>query len=93
MALQVDYINNENQTIADCYWRIGKYDGIHGGIPDFDCKIYCYETKEDADLGHDELYVYDFKFFYELNLLENLYSQIYRELKYNHPLFEGAIDI
>ena len=93
MALQQDYINGLNQTIPDCYWKLGVDDGFIGGKNGFECKLYCYETKTQADLNQDELFIYDFRLDLDLGVLENIMEQAYEELKENHPLFEDAIDI
>lgn len=93
MALQADYRVNENQVMPNCYWKIGKEDGVRGGVWDIECKIYCYETKADADQNQNELFIYDFLFFYDHGNLDNLFTQIYNELKQNHPLFEDAVDV
>ena len=92
MALQKDYINELNQTIPDCYWRVGFDDGITGGKEKLVCKIYCYENQEQADLNQNELYVHEIEFVYDINRAENIIMQIYQEIK-EHEFFEGAIDV
>jgi len=91
MALQKDYINVLNQTIPNCYWKVGSEDGILGGKEKLDCKIYCYENKEQADLNQNELYIHEIEFRYDFNKAENIMMQIYEEIK-GHVFFEDAID-
>jgi len=91
MALLMDYINEENQTIPNCYWRIGLDDGFSGGKEKLECRIYCYENKEQADLNQNELHVHEIQVFYDWNAVENVLAQIYKEIK-EYEFFENAID-
>jgi len=92
MALRADYLNEQNETIPNCYWKLGVEDGITGGKHGMKCKLYCYETKEDGDLNQNELYVYPFHFDFEIGKVENIFIQIYEHLK-QHNMFEEAIDV
>jgi len=92
MALQKDYINELNQTIPNCYWKVGADDGFLGGKEKLYCKIYCYENKEQADLNQNELYVHEIEFYYDFLKTDNIMVQIYEEIK-THVFFEDAIDV
>jgi len=92
MALQKDYINALNQTIPDCYWKIGSLDGFIGGKTTMVCKLYCYENKEDADLNQNELFIHEFDFIYQFGSGANIYIQAYEQIK-EDSVFADAIDV
>jgi len=93
MALQIDYIDENNQLFTDSYWKIGLDDGISGGKQNVKCKIYGYENQADADLNQNEIGIYEYDYYHDLYRGENIWIQVYINLKEDHGLFKDAIDV